>query len=227
MGHDSDAIKPATRRKAKKPASSSSFGVVAIGRNEGERLRKCLKSLPRNAIAIYVDSGSSDDSVSWARARGIETIELDSKRPFTAARARNIGLRRLWELHPDLSYVQFIDGDCELIPGWLDLACKFLDDHPDVAAVAGRLRERHHEQSIYNWLCESEWNRPAGEAASCGGIAMMRGDAVSQVGGFRDGLIAGEEPELCFRLRAASWRIWRLRDDMAWHDASLTRFGQW
>jgi cellulose synthase/poly-beta-1,6-N-acetylglucosamine synthase-like glycosyltransferase len=177
--------------------------------------------------AIYVDSGSTDSSVAWARGRGIETVELDSKKPFTAARARNAGLRRLWELYPDLSYVQFIDGDCELNPGWVDVASKFLDDHPDVAAVAGRLRERYPEQSIYNWLCECEWHRAVGETASCGGIAMMRGDAVSQVGGFRDSLIAGEEPELCFRLRAASWRIWRLPEHMAWHDARMTRFGQW
>ena len=97
-----------------------------------------------------------------------------------------------------------------------------------MAAVAGRLRERHPEQSIYNWLCECEWDRPAGEAASCGGIAMMRGDALWQVGGFREDLIAGEEPELCFRLRAARWHIWRLRDDMAWHDAAIMNcFGQW
>ena len=102
-----------------------------------------------------------------------------------------------------------------------------MTDHPDVAAVAGRLRERHPEQSIYNWLCDREWDRPAGEAASCGGIAMMRVNALRQVEGFRDDLIAGEEPELCFRLRAAGWRIWRLNDDMAWHDAGMTRFGQW
>ena len=56
---------------------------------------------------------------------------------------------------------------------------------------------------------------------------MMRGDAVWQVGGFREDLIAGEEPELCFRLRAARWHIWRLRDDMAWHDAAIMKFSQW
>jgi GT2 family glycosyltransferase len=227
MGHDSDTVKLTGLREVTEPPSSLPLGVVAIGRNEGWRLRKCLQSVPPDLVAIYVDSGSSDDSVSWARAHGIDTVELNTQTPFSAARARNAGLRRLRELDPQLSYVQFIDGDCELIPGWLQHAHHFLDRHPDVAAVAGRLRERHPEQSIYNWLCDREWDRPAGEAVSCGGIALMRTNALRQAEGFREDLIAGEEPELCFRLRAAKWRIWRLSEDMAWHDAGMTRFRQW
>jgi hypothetical protein len=48
-----------------------------------------------------------------------------------------------------------------------------------------------------------------------------------QSGGFRDGLIAGEEPELCVRMRAAGWLVWRLDDEMTLHDAAMTHFGQW
>jgi hypothetical protein len=29
------------------------------------------------------------------------------------------------------------------------------------------------------------------------------------------------------RLRAAGWRVCRLDAEMAWHDAAMTRFGQW
>jgi hypothetical protein len=47
------------------------------------------------------------------------------------------------------------------------------------------------------------------------------------VGGFDPTVIAGEEPELCVRLRAARWKIERLSAEMTLHDAAMTRFGQW
>jgi GT2 family glycosyltransferase len=203
------------------------FGAVAIGRNEGERLQRCLKSLSTPSAVVYVDSGSTDGSPQWARKQGVEVIDLDIGVPFTAARARNAGFQHLRKMAPDIAYVQFVDGDCQLIEGWPKKALSFLDSHPDVGAVCGRLRERHPEQSIYNWLCEREWDRPPGEVRACGGIVMMRTAAIEAVGGFRDDLIAGEEPELCFRLRAAGWRIYRLDNEMAFHDAAITRLGQW
>jgi GT2 family glycosyltransferase len=176
---------------------------------------------------VYVDSGSSDGSAQWARNQGIEVVELDVGFRFTAARARNAGLRRLREGVPDLTYVQFVDGDCELKEGWTEHAVSFLDSHSDVGAVCGRLRERYPDRSVYNWLCDREWDVPAGEVRACGGIVMMRTAALEAVGGFRDDLIAGEEPELCVRLRAAGWHVWRLETDMAVHDAGMTRLGQW
>src|SRR5262249_59555579 len=106
-------------------------------------------------------------------------------------------------------------------------ATSFLSSHPDVAAVTGRLRERHPERSVYNWLCDREWDRPPGEMRECGGIMMMRTSALAGVHGYREDLIAGEEPELCVRLRAARWRLWRLGTEKALHDANLTRFAQW
>jgi len=204
------------------------LGVVVIGRNEGERLRRCLEALQGTPGAVvYVDSGSTDDSVDMARGLGVDVVQLDMGRPFTAARARNAGFARLLALRPDLAFVQFIDGDCEIVAAWLSAALAFLAQHPDVACVCGRLRERHPEQSIYNRLCELEWDRPVGETTACGGIAMMRADLFTAVGGFRDDMIAGEEPELCLRLRERGKRVWRLADDMAWHDAAITRFTQW
>ena len=203
------------------------FGAVAIGRNEGKRLKSCLASLSSAAAVVYVDSGSTDGSAQWARDQGATVVDLDMATPFTAARARNAGLRRLQEIAPDLRYVQFVDGDCELNKGWPAQSISFLEQHIDVGAVAGRLHERHPEQSVYNWLCDREWDTPIGETRACGGIAMMRIAGLQAVGGFREDLIAGEEPELCVRLRAAGWRVWRLDCDMAVHDAAMTHFAQW
>ena len=162
-----------------------------------------------------------------ASSLGVSIVELDLRIPFTAARARNEGFRHLRELFPDISYVQFVDGDCEIVGGWVEEAIRFLDARPGIAAVCGRLRERNPELSIYNMLCDMEWDTPIGETRACGGIALMRVAPFEAVGGFLEELIAGEEPELCFRLRAADWRVWRLDRDMALHDAAMTRFGQW
>ena len=203
-------------------------GIVVIGRNEGERLRRCLDSVRNSARrVVYVDSGSTDGSVELAQSKGVDAVRLDMRTPFTAARARNAGFRQLQEAAPDVQYVQFVDGDCEVIDGWLEAATSFLEQHADVACVCGRLRERHPERSVYNLLCDMEWQAPSGASRSTGGNAMMRCVALNAAGGYREDMIAGEEPELCIRLRQAGWKIWRLPDEMALHDAAMTHFGQW
>lgn len=207
----------------------SAIGVVAIGRNEGARLKRCLESV-RGAVndVVYVDSGSTDDSVAFSRTLGVTVVELDVRQPFTAARARNAGFRRLLELQPSLDYVFFVDGDCEVVNGFLETAGRYLDEHPDFAVVWGLRRERFPERSVYNMLCDVEWqDYPTGETKFCGGDALIRVDAFRQVGGYRPDLICGEEPEMCVRLRAAGWRIWHLRDAMTLHDAAMYRFSQW
>jgi GT2 family glycosyltransferase len=177
---------------------------------------------------VYVDSGSTDGSALWARNHGADVIELDLKIPFTAARARNAGFKHLKKATRDqIAYVQFVDGDCELQAGWIERAVCFLSSHQEVAVVCGRRRERHPENSIYNWLCDKEWEGPIGEVRACGGDAMMQASAFESVGGFRDDLIAGEEPDLCVRLRATGWYIWRLDVEMTLHDAAMARFTQW
>jgi GT2 family glycosyltransferase len=203
------------------------FGVIAIGRNEGERLKHCLASLSSSAAVVYVDSGSTDGSAKWARSHGVEMVDLDTSLPFTAARARNAGFRRLLQMRTELRYVQFVDGDCQLVEGWPEQALAFLDAHADIGAVCGRRRERYPERSIYNWLCDQEWDGPTGEVRAFGGDVMIRVSAYDATGGYRDDLIAGEDPELSVRMRAAGWRIWRLDTEMTLHDAAMTRFGQW
>jgi len=208
--------------------SLSRVGVVAIGRNEGERLRRCLESVrQRVAHVVYVDSGSTDGSRELAKALGVDCIELDLSVPFTAARARNEGWRRLQEIAPEIEWVQFVDGDCEVVGGWLEKAHEFLHTHPKAAAVCGQRRERHPERSVYNLLCHLEWAKPPGLLKSFGGDVMLRMDALEQVHGYRDDLIAGEEPELCVRLRARGWELHALPEEMTLHDAAMTRFRQW
>lgn len=201
------------------------IGAVIIGRNEGARFLACLASLPDSlSPVIYVDSGSTDGSVAAAKAHGATVVTLDSAQPFTAARARNAGLAQLGD---GVTFVQMIDGDCTLADGWVETAHAALGADQGLAVVCGRRRERSADASLYNQLCDWEWDTPVGAARACGGDAMMRLDALRAVGGYRDDLIAGEEPELCVRLRKAGWRIARLDAEMTAHDAAMTRFGQW
>ncbi|MEZ4290383.1 MAG: glycosyltransferase family A protein [Myxococcota bacterium] len=202
-------------------------GVVAIGRNEGERLRVCLESARRDVHAlVYVDSGSTDGSVELASTLGAAIVELDPNVPFTAARARNAGLERLLATWPEVELVQFVDGDCEIEAGWIEAAAGRLEAE-DWVVVCGRRRERHPEASVYNLLCDMEWDTPVGPAQACGGDAMMRIAAFRAVGGYADDLIAGEEPELCVRLAARGGRILRLDAPMTIHDAQMFAFSQW
>ena len=211
------------------PGDANACGIVIIGRNEGERLRRCFASVVGSAAAIvYVDSGSTDDSVSAARQLGVEVVELDMSSPFCAARARNAGYQRLMELDSRLTFVQFVDGDCELVTGWLSAAAMSLESLPRVAIVTGRLHERSPERSIYNRLGNLEWNfAGAGDVESVGGIFMIRSAAFEAVGRFDASIAAGEEPELCQRLIQQGWRLLRLDKHMAWHDLAMVRFGQW
>ena len=202
------------------------LAIVVIGRNEGPRLAACIASVPAGVTVVYADSASTDDSIAVAGAHGAAVVALHTDTPLTAARGRNAGAYKALERIPDLEFIQFVDGDCTIMPEWLPAALDFFATHPEVAVVCGRRFERHPERSLYNAMCDREWNTPVGKADASGGDALVRVQAFVEVGGFADDQVAHEEPEMCGRLRAAGWEIWRLDVPMTAHDANITRLGQ-
>lgn len=202
-------------------------GIVIIGRNEGDALPRTLRAL-RDAPGpvVYVDSASTDSSVAVARSSGIDVITLDNRTPLSASRGRNAGFAYLTDHHADLRYVQFVDGDCMVDPTWVSRGIEELETNADIAAVAGQVRELD-DTRLLSRLLDMEWHRPAGDAPHCGGIFMVRADAFAQVGMFDESLAAGEEPDLCRRLRAKGYRTVRIDAPMALHDGRLTRWSQW
>jgi GT2 family glycosyltransferase len=206
----------------------TSIAAVVIGRNEGDRFLRCLVSL-HSVVAriVYVDSGSNDGSVAAARDAGAEVVELDTTRPFTAARARSAGFAALEASGYLPDYVQFVDGDCGVQPDWIPAAQAALDRDPRLGIVTGWRSEINRDHSIYNALCDFEWRRPAGEIMTCGGDMMVRSHAFAEVGGFDERVIAAEDDEFCVRIRKADWKIQRLPVEMTLHDAAMSRFGQW
>lgn len=205
----------------------STVGAVVIGRNEGARLKRCLQSLaPQVTQLVYVDSGSKDDSVAFARSMGVHVVELDTKTPFSAARARNEGFEALAQIAP-CDYVQFIDGDCGVEPDWIAKAAAQLNITSELGVVTGWRRELFPDNSIYNALCDIEWHRPAGPIAACGGDMMVRAAAFDDAGGFDPTVIAAEDDEFCQRIAAANWRLLRIPEQMTIHDANMLEFREW
>jgi len=204
----------------------STIAAVVIGRNEGDRLVRCLGSLKEQADRIvYVDSGSTDNSVQMAQDMGIDVVDLDTTVPFTAARARNAGFEAL---KPDLpDYVQFVDGDCGVQEGWLSKAAAALDARPELGIVTGWRSEIHPEHSIYNAIADFEWHRPSGDIAACGGDMMVRSGDFDAIDGFNPVVIAAEDDEFCVRMRKSGKALWRLPEQMTRHDANMTTFGEW
>jgi cellulose synthase/poly-beta-1,6-N-acetylglucosamine synthase-like glycosyltransferase len=197
--------------------------VVLIGRNEGERLRACIESVlameyPRELVeVIYVDSASTDASVAIAKNLGVKTIVLDG--PTTAARGRNAG----WTA-TDVEFVLFLDGDTVLAPGFVASAIGHFNDsiYTDrIAGVYGNRRESGTADSIYNAIFDLDWNAEPGFARFFGGDALVRREALAEAGGYNPALIAGEEPDLCRRLRGLGYRILHVNEPMTQHDLAM------
>jgi|TARA_R110002074_G_scaffold402194_1_gene604464 glycosyltransferase involved in cell wall biosynthesis len=208
--------------------NNKEVGVVIIGRNEGERLILCLESILKLQVpCIYVDSQSKDNSVAEAERRGVTTVVLDTSAPINASRARNTGFKALMAGNPDLEFVHFIDADCELDISWLEHAVNKLKASSEVAVVCGRLLEKYRNESIYMRLCAMDWYHPEGFVDSCGGIATYRREIFEVQKGFNAGLVSGEEPELCSRIRNAGKKILCINAEMGTHDSAMRHFSQW
>lgn len=210
------------------PNSGRNVAIVAIGRNEGARLKNCLESVVEpGRTVVYVDSGSTDKSVECARSFGCHVVRLDETRPFSAARARNEGFAYLQSIEPATPFVQFLDGDCELAIGWLDVGASALSRQEKVGVVCGHVRETDPEGSVYNKLCDLEWRQSPGFIITSGGRFMIRSDVFIEAGGFREEVIAAEDDEFCVRLRRLGWKILMVDAEMARHDAAMKHFYEW
>ncbi len=210
-----------------KLARIPALSVVVIGKDEGERLRRCLDSVRRmlppegGLELIYVDSRSTDDSAEVARMAEARVVTLDTARP-TAGAARNAG----WRV-AQAPIILFLDGDCTVDA---EFAVRALPEFQDarVAVVFGRLQERFRETALYDRLVELDrTNPPPGPAVNCGGNAIMRRSVLETVNGFDPGLIGGEENDLCVHIRNLGLLVLRIDAPMAEHDLGMQRFSQY
>jgi cellulose synthase/poly-beta-1,6-N-acetylglucosamine synthase-like glycosyltransferase len=202
------------------------LSVVVIGRNEGERLARCLESVVAMKFSdgslevIYVDSASTDRSVECARQFGVAVIQIHPARPC-AAIGRNAGWRAARG-----ALVLFLDGDTILDPEFFGEAkLQFRDS--SVAVVFGSRREINVSGSIYNRVLDLDWIARPGAVEFCGGDALVRREVLEQVGGYDEGLIAAEDTELCSRIRALGYKVLCLDRRMVGHDLAINRLSQY
>jgi glycosyltransferase involved in cell wall biosynthesis len=208
-----------------RPITAPLLSVVVIGRNEGERLRHCLLSIGNmqwpggETEIVYVDSASTDDSREVARQLSARVIAVRPSRP-TAALGRNAGWRASHG-----RFVLFLDGDTILDAAFVAESLK--DFQEDTAVVFGNRREIQPEASVYNAVLDLEWLSRAGIVDSCGGDALMRREALEAVDGYDENLIAGEEPEMCRRMRERGWKVLHVDRPMTGHDLAMTQLSQY
>jgi GT2 family glycosyltransferase len=207
------------------------MAAVVIGRNEAKRLEASLASVRAAGLdLVYVDSGSTDGSPALARKLGVNTVELDPSRAFSAARARNEGVEQVLRLWPETRYILFLDGDCVIDAGFPAAAAQAFAQNDRCMIVTGHLAEASPDASLYNRLCSIEWRSPAGRIdnfASLGGIMAVRLSAFSEVDGFNEQVIAGEDSELGVRMALAGYEVIKLDVPMATHDAQMFSFSAW
>jgi cellulose synthase/poly-beta-1,6-N-acetylglucosamine synthase-like glycosyltransferase len=169
---------------------------------------------------IYVDSASTDDSVERARQLGARVFQVNPARPC-ASIGRNAGWRAA-----RAPIVLFLDGDTILEPQFVNNSLHLFDD-PEVAVVFGDRREIDTAGSIYNRVLDMDWLSAPGEVELCGGDALVRRSVLEQVNGYDENLIAGEDAELCSRIRGAGFKIVHLDQRMTGHDLAIHRFSQY
>jgi cellulose synthase/poly-beta-1,6-N-acetylglucosamine synthase-like glycosyltransferase len=201
------------------------LSVVIIGRNEGDRLARCVASVRQMEYAapveiIYVDSASTDHSVPLASSLGVLTVEVRPLRP-TAAMGRNAG----WRIATS-PFVLFLDGDTIVHPRFAVEALPQLDVD-NVALVWGHRREIAPHASIYNRVLDLDWIYRTGIVDLSGGDVLARRSALERVGGFDESLIAGEEPEMCRRLRGLNYTIVHIDHPMTGHDLAMHSWRQY
>ncbi len=202
------------------------ISAVIIGRNEGQRLLRCLESVaamdsPGGSVEIiYVDTASVDGSAERARDFGAKVISVNPVRPCAAV-GRNAGWRAA---RADI--ILFLDGDTMLVSSFIASAMDQFED-PKTAVVFGDRREVNTRGSLYNRVLDLDWNGKPGAVEFCGGDALIRRDVLELVGGYDERLIAAEDTELCARIRALGYSIIHIDRRMATHDLAITRFSQY
>lgn len=213
-------------------AGAANLCVVLIARNEEDGIATCIESVLRNvekvttqgligqSDVVLVDSASTDQTVAIALRYPVRVLRLAESWPRSAAAGRYTGFRLT-----SAPLVFFLDGDEELVEGWLEKGLALLRE-PGVGAVAGQEAEITEGPTVlaqrYRSALRSE-NKPK-DAAEVDSMSsgLFRREAIESVGGIQPFLKAAEDRDLGTRLRQAGWRLLRTPDTMAKHRFSGT-----
>jgi N-acetylglucosaminyl-diphospho-decaprenol L-rhamnosyltransferase len=104
--------------------------VVVVTYNALPWLEQCLDSV-RGRDTVVVDHGSTDDTVAFARSRGVRVIEQENK---GMGGGNNAGMRAT-----DGRYYFLINSDAWVEGDALDRLVEYADAHPEAAVVGPKL----------------------------------------------------------------------------------------
>ena len=114
------------------------LSVVIIGLNEEKKIGNCIKNIMKateeipGTEIVYIDSGSTDKTTSIALQNGIRVYQLGKKQLPSPAAGRYVG-----SLVTKGKYIMFVDGDTNIIHGWVSEALKKIESDSKIAMVGG------------------------------------------------------------------------------------------
>lgn len=199
--------------------SACRVSVIIKCLNEEKRIAATIESALKAVAAIggevvLADSCSTDRTVEIAQQYPIRVVQLAHPRERCCGIGPQLGYQ-----HSRGEFVYILDGDMEMNSGFLEQAITFMNLHPDVAGVAGRMVEQNTHSLEYVGRSErAETHMQPGQVDRLDMGALYRRNAIEAVGYFSDrNLHSYEEFDLAVRLRALGWRLWRLPVDAANH----------
>ncbi|TDT72439.1 glycosyl transferase family 2 [Hypnocyclicus thermotrophus] len=208
----------------------NSIDIVIIGLNAEKTIVRCLNSIEgvikvnsdKKIKVYYVDGGSVDNTLLLvSRYKFVNILKFNKKNPTPGAQ-RNFG----WQQGKG-EYVQFIDSDTTLELSWFNEALNFIKKDDKIGAVCGKRVELYPYISFYNWIGNIEWNPKFGNVLEFGGDVFIKREVLEKTNGYKDSLIAGEDPELSYRIRNLGYKILKIDRVMTYHDLAMINFRQY
>ncbi len=180
------------------------YSVIIPAKNEAKNIKRCIRSV-FNCIQdfslveiVVVDNGSEDETVDIARREGAKVF---SRPDATVASLRNYGVSKA-----NYDLIAFIDADCEATNGWLENARKILQDQS-----IGVVGDYYLLPGNPSWVEEAFHNSTPRKRREVpylsGGNIIMRKEVFTDVGGFDEAAITGEDYILCQKVRSAGYKI--------------------
>jgi GT2 family glycosyltransferase len=219
--HSARHIDPAqgdAESNASPEVAALDLSVVIIGRNEAAHLSKCIEGaieagrLTERPFEItYVDSASTDDSISIAGRYPISVIRIAPGQWRCAAAGRSIGTR-----YTRGKCVAFLDGDMICDPHWFKDGLLYFDgEYGQVGAVTGR---RVNIDTRSGRVCSIRQHyHHVVDMDRFSGAAIISRSALKAAGGFDPYLISSEEKELAGRVRDSGFRVLGVPHAMVQH----------
>ncbi len=205
-------------------AEEPQLAAVVICRNEERWIETCLRAVLAavepfaGAEVVVVDSCSEDDTVARARSFPVRLVELRRDAPLSAALGRLVGQQLTRS-----RYLLFVDGDTAIDAAWVQCGVKYLEEHPRIAGVGGKLPEVYYDGGrVVGGTTDffAAGTEPE-EVDELGGNAIYRRAILDDVGSFNPFIVSYEESELTERLRHAGHAVVRLPIALGTHHTGL------